>query len=1225
MAQEQRYPEQERVPLTGRLAEFRTALEAEIDAARRDLSNRSVSLADGKRIAATGAMFQYVFRIENALNLPGDAPGDLIVAEKAPIPVSVVSVEGLTITLSTQQDIGQFVPTARLQSDLTFLLQKLISRIEDIAVKNAPNPTGNRMLGEGVVSGAPDPLPDLQYPKWSPNQGQREAIASAVGRNMTFIWGPPGTGKSQTIGAIVGELFHRGRSVLLVSHTNNAVDQALLYASKIVSPEDLEAGKLIRVGEPKDKRLQEAERGNLLLKTHVEKRSDELVKRRTTISEQRDRTANSLIEIRKKITLYEWVAEATRDLDEASYNLNSLLALEQTLQETLSRFKASGSRLGYWKDARKAAEGAIEIRYKLDIQARKISDLDLRLADSKTETAKLTRRLKYETDLYEQAKNTGWVLRRWKGLPKPDEQHMVVIRCESILKEQKSIEAGQMTSLKKLKSVRDELSLQLGAFLQQYGAEPERVIAAADSHVKKVRSLKEQSAQLSGDCRGLRLSLAERFRRWTGVLEQLGLGVVSSQSLEDTFEGLKNAHRLAADRIAAYDIQKLRQDDGELGRILSLLDAEISDIEQKLQHMEEIIIAEAVVLGTTLTRAYLRDSIQGRRFDTVILDEASMAPIPALWVAAALADNGVVVGDWNQLPPIVVAKDDLAQKWLGRDIFKASGVSDTDPEYLVRLSTQYRMHPAISAIPNSLIYNDTLEDGALGPSEFTKWYNKDWGYDEPVLLVDTGPANAWVTSVMRGRRASRLNFMSATICTDIAERMLRKDRPKPDGTGKHQILIVSPYRPHASLLQLLLKSQKLKDDVLTGTAHSFQGSEAEAVVLDLVNDEPHWRVGMFMQNNDESMKQLLNVAITRARRRLVVVGDFDYICKHGRKAFLARELIPFLKQNYRCVSALDVVPQGLAHRAAQASTSVFGGAVEMSSARTVLTQEHFYPALAYDIERAKHRIVIYSAFITSNRIGSLALLFQSAVQRGVSVYVVTKSRQERKKSERRNYEELERALSRWGVTVVHKRGMHEKVVFLDDDGDNGVVWTGSLNPLSFSNTQEIMERREDREVVQDFAKTLCLDALLREYNSGVPTCPICGEEVVASEGKDQPFYWRDTNEECGFTRDVDAPAPNIEGGILRCFKCGGELEFGTWGEKPSWRCLTNRRHRIGVMRTHLKLRAMRNKIPKDRLARLDKRFGIAPSMVVEHPSVKKPPERDWPAEHQRGLFGAPPP
>ena len=75
--------------------------------------------------------------------------------------------------------------------------------------------------------------------------------------------------------------------------------------------------------------------------------------------------------------------------------------------------------------------------------------------------------------------------------------------------------------------------------------------------------------------------------------------------------------------------------------------------------------------------------------------------------------------------------------------------------------------------------------------------------------------------------------------------------------------------------------------------------------------------------------------------------------------------------------------------------------------------------------------------------------------------------------------------------------MHEKLVFVDDD----ILWSGSLNPLSFSDTQEVMERRHSAEVVDDFSKTLRLNDLVGEYEGGAPACPICGCEMVASEGR----------------------------------------------------------------------------------------------------------------------------
>ncbi len=135
------------------------------------------------------------------------------------------------------------------------------------------------------------------------------------------------------------------------------------------------------------------------------------------------------------------------------------------------------------------------------------------------------------------------------------------------------------------------------------------------------------------------------------------------------------------------------------------------------------------------------------------------------------------------------------------------------------------------------------------------------GHPQPVLLVDTGSLDAWVTSVPRGDRASRLNFLSATVCVDIAEGLLRSGVEPPAGGG-HRVLIVCPYRAHAKLLGWLLQERGLTDRVNAGTAHSFQGTEADAVIFDLVNDEPHWKVAMFNPKRDSEVMPILNVALT---------------------------------------------------------------------------------------------------------------------------------------------------------------------------------------------------------------------------------------------------------------------------------------------------------------------------------------------------------------------------
>ena len=180
---------------------------------------------------------------------------------------------------------------------------------------------------------------------------------------------------------------------------------------------------------------------------------------------------------------------------------------------------------------------------------------------------------------------------------------------------------------------------------------------------------------------------------------------------------------------------------------------------------------------------------------------------------------------------------------------------------------------------------------------------------------------------------------------------------------------------------------------------------------------------------------------------------------------------------------------------------------------------------------------------------------------------------------------LENTLKKWGVTIIHKKNMHEKLIFIDGD----ILWSGSLNPLSFRDTQEVMERRVSKVVYDDFAKTLRLNELLKEYDTGEPSCPYCGSEVVASEGRDKPFYWSCIEKGC-YTRDIDQPP--LKGGVISCPKCGGKVEYGEWAEKPSWRCIENRHHHQQIVRAHILLPEMRSLIPKKEIRKLDKFFCI---------------------------------
>jgi len=1170
--------EGEKIILPGILSEFRTALLHEIDAATANVSSSAVPLINGRKIAQVGGSYQYIFDVENVLNLPGDTPGDLYIPGRNPIEVVVISIEGMAIILGIPENLGKFIPNAKLQSNLAFLMRKLIDRIESKA--HFPNHVGDRILGKYF-----DETPcNSKIINGNLNKQQQEAVISSVDRGITFISGPPGTGKTRTIGSIGKELYHRDRSVLLVSHTNTAVDGALKIIGSFIDREQLLEGKVIRVGQPKDPTLNR----ELLLTTHVERRSAELANRKADLEVELSDLTKDVKETSKKIDMFEWTAEAAADISSMEKELSLYYSINRNLDKAREQLVEHESLVPYWDEATRGAtiaqshllkisrceRLAIELEHKKVLLEKKLFSVSAQISEAKSLLAEI--------------ENISWVMRKWRRLPSPEEQsENVRILIEEFVRLGLKLDDIK-NQIEKAHSKFIYLDTHLKEFRNKYHREPKEISSLAKEHKNKIDYLRNDIREYVSAIGNKSAELHNILSEWLSVLKELGLAQRIPGKLEGMFDAIKEAYKKAELIVRDYDLEQLRTERENLNNRIRSIQSELNDIEEELKRVEELVIKDASIIATTLTRAYLKDSIQNRRFDTVILDEASMAPIPALWIAASIADeNAVVVGDPKQLPPIVLSSHILSQKWLGLDIFEVAEIDKSSTSCLIELRRQYRMHPEISSIPNELIYQGKLKDDncTTNEKELEKWYRVGWEHDTPVLLVDTGSVGAWVTSVARGKGSSRLNFLSATICVDLVEHVLDGDREKFQVGNKPRILIACPYRPHAKLLELLIREQGLEGEVRAGTTHSFQGSEAEVVILDLVNDEPHWKVAMFMPSMDKDTKRLLNVALTRARRRLIIVGDFEYISKCAKKAFMGARLLPFLLDKFPRVDALDIIKTGLAARAVKAQEIIYGGEVEPPENRIVVTEEHFFHYLRADFNQARFRIIVYSPFMTQNRIAQLEPHIRAAIERGVRVYIVTKAHEDRSNRELHQYRMLENTLTDWGAIVVHKQRMHEKLLFIDD----AILWEGSLNPLSFKNTEEHMERRFSKKVFSDYAQTLHLNDLIGEYDSGIPNCPICGKEVVACEGKDEPFYWRCVEKDC-YTRSIDQPA--LQGGIINCNRCGGKVEYGEWGGKPSWRCLENRRHHQRIARTHIRLPKMRAIIPKRYLSKLDKMFNI---------------------------------
>ncbi|MBI2486338.1 MAG: AAA family ATPase [Deltaproteobacteria bacterium] len=1178
-------------------------------------------------------------------------------------------------------------------------MRKLIERIEKNA--SAANPAASRMLGNSPVSGESKSILEKNL-----NEDQLKALNSALGRNLTFIWGPPGTGKTHTIGTIAEYLYRDKNTVLIVSHTNTAVDQAVKHVATAFKEKLgialLQGGILLRIGDVRDEVLKSAF-PEVLVKNQVERQFKELVEKREQLASQKQGMEDELNSLNRQITIIEWISGSVGDIRASQNQVNELhekehalsiseqelsdltdkqtalrkkeqlatrvLSLKKELSETKSKegelqqkldslsseISTTTLQLHRQKEIYEIAKRIEPLRKELasytsiDKQKAAIAEIYSKISEHSSQIADLQTAFNNATKILEQSCSSGAMMRLWKRLPKPEEQQIAVntvkTQLDSAINEKANVQktfetyedllirteklAAELSKYShisdyaqetaNLEKANDSLSVlnqksaelkdrvasvlraiatlqaEIDKGITELSADPNEVLADVSNQLKYFSDLNEVVKSIGSDCRVMRSQLTSILTHMLECLTVWGLVNSKPTGVEGMLLLIKETHAAVGANFASSDLYSLNNKAGELRVEIFRLSSEISEIEDNLSQVEKIVIAKAAIIGATLTKIYLSDDIQGRKFDTVIIDEASMAPIPALWVAALLVErNLVIVGDFMQLPPIVLSNNTLIQSWLGRDIFEASGVRDLwekeePPEYFIPLTEQRRMLPQIAEIAN-LFYKGNLKTRPdqinLNDDNFLSWYNKDWPYDNPVLLVDTGSLNAWVTSVVKNGNTSRLNFLSATVSIDIAEQLLLPGRPRRQEGAPKRILIISPYRAHAKLVSILLKeNDAIQDDVISGTAHSFQGSEAYVVIFDMVADEPHWRVNLFMPDLDDQLKSLLNVALTRAKTRLIVLGDFNYCQSHGEKAFLGKSLLPFLLKKYPRVDASQIIPEGLASRAAKTQMRMLGGSIEPDSDRIVVTQADFYRVLSTDFSRATNRIVIYSPFITQDRVAFLLPQMQAAASRGITIFILTKSHSERSKTELNLYRKLENQLSEIGAVIIHKLRMHEKLVFIDDN----ITWSGSLNPLSFSNTQEIMERRKSSSVLQDYFKILRLEELLLVPGKPESKCPICGSEMIAAEGADEPYYWRCANDDC-YSRSIDQPYP-IDG-MLTCGSCNSTVEFGYWGDYPHWRCCSNTRHRQKIFKSHLRLPKMAALVPKSERKKLCRLLSI---------------------------------
>lgn len=293
------------------------------------------------------------------------------------------------------------------------------------------------------------------------------------------------------------------------------------------------------------------------------------------------------------------------------------------------------------------------------------------------------------------------------------------------------------------------------------------------------------------------------------------------------------------------------------------LQGEMNDLRQALRTVVKETLMGARVVLTTVAQTAVEAVLWEVPFTNAVAEEASMMSLPHLLSLAASAERRIVIaGDFRQLGPIASSNSEAAQQWLHRDLFRIAGVTDAlQHPALVMLTQQRRMHGDIAAAINRLYYGGALTTQVT--RQTTRAREEAPMPGRSLVFVDTGPSGA----VERTTGGSRKNTTTASATIRIAKHAL-------ENYEGMKIAIIAPYRAQVRALKEGLRAVDVnveqRRDIAVGTVHAFQGSEADLVIWDLVEsrDEP---IGMLYRG--DTGDRLTNVAISRAKGKLVLVGD----------------------------------------------------------------------------------------------------------------------------------------------------------------------------------------------------------------------------------------------------------------------------------------------------------------------------------------------------------------
>lgn len=378
---------------------------------------------------------------------------------------------------------------------------------------------------------------------------------------------------------------------------------------------------------------------------------------------------------------------------------------------------------------------------------------------------------------------------------------------------------------------------------------------------------------------------------------------------ERRFESHADYPQLWAIRKAIRELRKNRKKGSEnYHQKMDRLKSRAAEIELRINAE---LFGEARVIACTLVGS-AHHLLEGMKFGTLFIDEAAQALEAACWIPMKRASRVILAGDHCQLPPTVKSIAAL-RAGLGKTLMER--IAENKPEVVTLLKIQYRMNDEIMRFSSDWFYGGKVESAPQIK------YRSVLDYDHPITWIDTSNEENQITiegedapedsastasSVSAANQNSNLNFKEQF----VGESFGRINKAEAELTlltlaeyftkiGKQRVLeeridvgIISPYRAQVQYLKKLIKKYEFfkpyRRLISVNTVDGFQGQERDVILISLVRSNDEGQIGF--------LKDLrrMNVAMTRARMKLIILGNKDTMTKH-----------PFYKKLWEYVEAIN--------------------------------------------------------------------------------------------------------------------------------------------------------------------------------------------------------------------------------------------------------------------------------------------------------------------------------